>query len=99
MYNGTQNPKSISGYLLLLAISKNSRSYALNNQPLKKETKPTIAVTKTLTMVAAHGKQSLRHLANLGRNKRIGSLGTGANGINTGPQLTIQEIAEYTTIT
>ena len=50
-------------------------------------------------MVAAHGKQSLRHLVNLGRNKRIGSLGTGANGINNGPQLTIQEIAEHTTIT
>ena len=38
-----------------------------------------MVVTKALTMVEAHGKQLLRHLVNLGKNKRTGALGTGAN--------------------
>ena len=51
-------------------------------------------------MMAAHGKQSLQHLVNLGRNKRTGALGTGANGINTGPQLTTKKnIIQHDTAT
>ena len=88
--SGTQNPKKMSISLLSLAIFNNLRSHSLNNQPLKKGTKPTMAVTKLLTIVAAHEKKSLRHLVNIGRKKRMGALGTGENGMNTGPQHTIQ---------
>ena len=55
-------------------------------------------VKKGLTMVAAHEKKPLRHLVNLGKNKRTGALGTGANGMNTGLQLTTQKIDECNTI-
>ena len=50
-------------------------------------------VTQELTMVEAHGKQYIQHLVNLGRKKRTGALVTGANGMNTGMQLTTQKIA------
>ena len=53
-------------------------------------------VTQGLTIVAAHGKQPLRHLVNLGRNKGTGTLFTGANGMNTGLQLTTQKIPNAT---
>ena len=53
-----------------------------------------MVVTKALTMVAAHGKQLLRHLVNLGQNKRMYALGTGANCMSTGPQRTIRKKSE-----
>ena len=46
---------------------------------------------KGLKIVATHGKQSLQHLVNLGQKKRTGALGTGANGMNTGLQITTQK--------
>ena len=94
MDSGTQNTKNMSISLLSLAIFKNSRSYSQKNKPLKKVTKPEMVVTKALTMVASHGKQSLRHLVNIGRKKITGALGTGANGTNNGTQHTIQKIAK-----
>ena len=55
-------------------------------------------VTKVLTIVATHGNQPLRHLVNLGRKKSMGALFTGANGMNTGMQLTSQNISKCNTI-
>ena len=57
-----------------------------------------MVVTKALTMVADHGKKLVRHMVNLGRKKRMGALGTGANGANTGPQHTIKNISKYNMI-
>ena len=88
----------MSRSLLSLARFKSSRFYSLNNQPFRKETKTKMVVTKALTMVAAHGKQSLCNLVNLGKNKRTGSLGTSANCTNTGLQHTIQKISKCKTI-
>ena len=53
-----------------------------------------MAVTIAVTIVAAHGKQSLQNLENRGRKKITGALGIGANGINIGPQCTIQKKSE-----
>ena len=53
------SPKNMLISLLSLDRLKNLISYSLNNQTLKKGTKPTMVVTKALTMVASHGKQYL----------------------------------------
>ena len=55
-------------------------------------------VAQVSTIVATHGKQPLQHLVNLGKNKITGTLFTGANGMNTGPQLTTQKIPKRNTI-
>ena len=55
-----------------------------------------MVVTKALTMVAAHGKQLLRHLVNLGRKKKTGKFFTDANGMNTGLQLTNKKMPNTT---
>ena len=47
--------------------------------------------------MATNGKQPLRYLVNLGSKKRTGTFFTGANGMNTGLQLTTQKIAECNT--
>ena len=51
-----------------------------------------------LTIVAAHGKQPLRHMMNIGWKKRSGAIFTGANGMNTGLQLTNQKNSEFNKI-
>ena len=53
-------------------------------------------VTQGLTIVATHGNQPLRHLVNIGQKKRTGALFTGANGMNTGLQLTTQKLPNAT---
>ena len=68
----------------------------LNNHNPKKEKEFFFMVTKVLTMVAYHGKQSLQHLVNLGQKKRTGALGTDANVMNTGPPHTIQKLPNST---
>ena len=48
-------------------------------------------VTQGLKMVTDHGKQPLQHLVNLGRKKRTGALGTGANDMKNELKLTTQK--------
>ena len=98
MDNGTKNTKNMSRSSISLAIFNNSISYLLNNQPLNIEIKTSMLVTQGLIMVEAHGKQSLRHLVNIGRKKRTGALGTGENGTNTGLKITTQGISKCNTI-
>ena len=80
--------------LLSIARLNNSRSYSLNNQPCKKETRTKLVLTKALTMVTAYGKQSLQHLVNIVQKKRMVAIGTGTNDTNNGLQHTIQKIAK-----
>ena len=55
-------------------------------------------VTQGLKILAYHVKQLLLNMVNIGQKKRAGALGTGANRMNNGPQLTTREIAKYNTI-
>ena len=54
-------------------------------------------VTPGLTIVSTYENQTIRHLVNLGRKKRTDTIFTGANGMNTGLQLTTQKIDECNT--
>ena len=98
MDSGTQNPKKMSRSLLLLSRSKNSRSYSLNNQPIKIETITQMLVTQGLAIVATHVNQLLWNLANIGLKKITGALFTGANVMNTVLQLTTKINSKCNTI-
>ena len=53
-------------------------------------------ITQGLTIVAAYGKQPLRHIVNLGQRGKMGALFTGTNGMNTGLQLTTKKMPNTT---
>ena len=48
-------------------------------------------VTQGLKIVVTHGNQPLLHLVNIEQKKITGNFFTGANGINTGLQLTTKK--------
>ena len=55
-------------------------------------------VTQGFKMVKANVTQPLWHLENIGLDKRMGQLGTGANGMNTRLQNRTQNISKCNTI-
>ena len=93
----TKSEKDVE-ILALTSHFQELKIHIINNQHIKIETGTYMLVTQGLTIVVEYGKQPLQHLVNLGWKKRTGELFTGANGMNTGLQLTTQKKSEYNTI-